>query len=366
MEILKNMRGRAALPGIRSRGWVMVLAFSLVATSMLALIAGCEALMVGPEPASDPASVFDQFANEFELRSPLFTVHPEVKWDSLRSYYRSKISAGMPDSSLAQLMDSLAGTLNDGQFVLNAAGRLYTGTAPPAPKLPSDFATVSTYYLANQGQALSPSGNLFYGTIHDTTGYIRIETFDTSGNGFGFNRQMATVVAAMLNLSGIVIDIRGNRGRSAAAMLSIVGHFAQYRRNFAFGQVRTSANRLALTRPSGWRLGPARPVYQNAIMVLTDRGTLSAGGMFAMALKGLWNVKVIGDTTGTGFSERLDRELSNGWLYSLSTQKVSDANFVCYEGFGLPPDIEVNPPPGTPIFARDTVLQKALDVLAGK
>jgi C-terminal processing protease CtpA/Prc len=68
---------------------------------------------------------------------------------------------------------------------------------------------------------------------------------------------------------------------------------------------------------------------------------LVAGEAFALAIKQLPQVTIIGDHTNGIFSYELERRLPNGWHYCLSYQKYFSADLVCYEGKGVPADIEL-------------------------
>ena len=50
---------------------------------------------------------------------------------------------------------------------------------------------------------------------------------------------------------------------------------------------------------------------------------------------------LIGDHTNGIFSYELEKKLPNGWKYTLSYQKYFSADMICYEGKGVPADIEL-------------------------
>ena len=49
----------------------------------------------------------------------------------------------------------------------------------------------------------------------------------------------------------------------------------------------------------------------------------------------------MGDHTNGIFSYQLEKKLPNGWEYCLSYQVYFSADMVCYEGKGVPADIEL-------------------------
>jgi C-terminal processing protease CtpA/Prc len=72
---------------------------------------------------------------------------------------------------------------------------------------------------------------------------------------------------------------------------------------------------------------------------LTNDSVLSGGEAFALAIRELPHVTIMGDRTNRIFSYTLDKTLPNGWNYCLSYQVYYSANIVCYEGIGIPVDI---------------------------
>ena len=83
-----------------------------------------------------------------------------------------------------------------------------------------------------------------------------------------------------------------------------------------------------------------------------------------MAAHLLKNVTIIGDTTQGAFSSRLDRQLANGWQYSMSFLRATDAHHICHEGIGLIPDIEIYVKENQHVDSPDTVLDRAIQFLA--
>jgi len=97
--------------------------------------------------------------------------------------------------------------------------------------------------------------------------------------------------------------------------------------------------------------------------VLIDRYTISAGERTVMAFKTLPNVTLMGDTTNGAHGTMIGRELSNGWFYSLVTQKVELFDGNSYEGIGLAPDIYRKNSLSEITNGIDETLQSAIDEL---
>ena len=98
-------------------------------------------------------------------------------------------------------------------------------------------------------------------------------------------------------------------------------------------------------------------------MLLTCDSVFSGGEAFALAIKQLPHVTIVGDHTNGIFSYELEKKLPNGWRYSLSYQKYFSADMVCYEGKGVPVDIELFNSKADIEAGTDPLITRALEVL---
>jgi len=80
-------------------------------------------------------------------------------------------------------------------------------------------------------------------------------------------------------------------------------------------------------------------------------------------MKQLPHATIIGDRTNGIFSYQLEKKLPNGWRYCLSYQKYFSADMVCYEGEGVPVDIELLNTKADIEDGVDPLIVRALEVL---
>jgi C-terminal processing protease CtpA/Prc len=99
---------------------------------------------------------------------------------------------------------------------------------------------------------------------------------------------------------------------------------------------------------------------------LTCDSVFSGGEAFAMAIKELPYVTVIGDHTNGIFSYQLEKKLPNGWEFRLSYQIYLSADMVCYEGIGVPVDIELFNSMADIENGVDPLITTALEVLKSR
>jgi C-terminal processing protease CtpA/Prc len=101
-------------------------------------------------------------------------------------------------------------------------------------------------------------------------------------------------------------------------------------------------------------------------VVLTSSYTVSAAEIGLLALKELPNVTIIGENTAGALSDMMERQLPNGWEFSLPHQVYEAVDGTHFEGPGIPPDIAI--PMNIEAFdqGRDRILEAATTYLNSK
>src|ERR1051325_1413996 len=306
--------------------------------AIVSLFSGCTTSLVAPEINTSPPAVFEELWHEFNLRYAVFAER-HVNWDSLHARYAARITPGTSDSTLMQLMDSLLAPLRDGHVSIGSRHGEYGYIHSDSASLIGPT-RVSSDYLGETAEA-SPDGDILYGTIFDTIGYMCIKSLQVHDMP-RWEKEIDDVLARLWNTKSLVIDLRNDEGGVANAVASLGARFFPANQIVAYEQDRYDADKTHLSDPKPvFTTAPRGDRWTKPLIVLTNRHTMSAAEWCTMAAKRLPNVTVIGDTTQGAFSARLARELSNGWWYSLSFMRVSDVNHVCHEGIGIIPDIEV-------------------------
>jgi hypothetical protein len=317
----------------------------------------CTESLVAPTADSSPPAVFEELWHEFDLRYSTFAER-HINWDSLHARYASRVTNDMPDSNLLKLCDSLLAPLRDGHVALYSrnGGRSYghsDSTRPFEPQL------VSSYYLGETADRTS-DGTIIFGRIHDSIGYMNVKTFDIK-NDAEWGAEIDNVLASIWDTKALIVDLRANDGGTASAAQTLGARFIPVGQVVGYNQVRYDGDHSHFSAPDPILSNISHsPLWTKPIVLLTDRATMSAAEWITMGARTLPNVTIVGDTTQGAFSARLDRELSNGWRYSMSYLRCSDANHICHEGIGLIPDIEVYVRENRRVVSPDTVLDRAL------
>jgi C-terminal processing protease CtpA/Prc len=103
--------------------------------------------------------------------------------------------------------------------------------------------------------------------------------------------------------------------------------------------------------------------FTGPIVLLTCDSVFSGGEVFALALRELPHVTIVGDRTNGIFSYQLEKTLPNGWDFRLSYQKYFSADMICYEGRGVPADIQLLNTKADLQTGTDPLIVRAIDVL---
>jgi C-terminal processing protease CtpA/Prc len=121
------------------------------------------------------------------------------------------------------------------------------------------------------------------------------------------------------------------------------------------------------TEPQPIRLTRARgATFTGPTAVLISGSTASAAEVFSMVMRELPHVTLVGSRTQGIISDELEKRLPNGWRFTLSNERYSTPDRSCFEGIGVPPDVEVIPRLGEGLAAYlRRGLKTACDVVAG-
>lgn len=314
-----------------------------------------------PTPAT-PIETFDVFWRTFAENYPFFAQRG-IGWNQVYDTYRPRVTANTTDAQLRDIFAAMITPLHDAHVGLLADGtRVYStkpGTQVPTDQLDAQAMTLIKH--ADLADATSPPqtwcrGRVAFTTLPGNVGYLRVSGFtgftsdDTSAeNAAAFSAALDSVFTADRTtgpnrLRGLVLDLRINGGGDdpLGLMLAsrLTGHtffaYAKQTRNDP-----TDAD--GFTTPQQFLVHPsAAPHYSGPISILAGGSTFSAGEAFTQAmLDRSPRPVVVGDETQGAFSDMLDRQLPNGWMFSLPDEEYLTPSGRTYDIAGIPPDIRV-------------------------
>ncbi len=324
----------------------------------------CDNIFFEEEFPDNAVSNFEYFWKEYDAKYGLFQVK-NIDWDSVYSVYRPQISETSTDEELYSVLVGMLELLNDNHIAL-------------APTSDSDLPYYRSGILGKLGTIndfdLEILKNSYftttkfedpfftYGILPGNIGYIHIEGFSDMPRYI--EKPMDNILSELKDTKAIIIDARGGYGGEDLMGKYIAGRFATEKTLYQKSRIKNGAGENDFTEWEEWYVEPEGDFqYSNPVVVLTHRFTLSARETFCLAMKVLPQVTFVGDTTAGSFSNQINRELPNGWGYSISIGQWVDANGTSYEGLGLVPDIVIQNKKQDVLNGKDEVLEKAMEIL---
>lgn len=158
------------------------------------------------------------------------------------------------------------------------------------------------------------------------------------------------------NVKGVIVDVRGNMGGNPADNTFLFGRMIDQPLTFAYSRSKSGEGRLDYSPWTPVRIIPAPATEKRLantgipIALLADRGTFSGAEFHTMIVKAMPNGRVVGEKTNGSASNTVDSLIYNGGAFnvgpvvsrvagSVVQYRCADGNI--YEGFGIPPDIDV-------------------------
>jgi hypothetical protein len=309
---------------------------SLAALALLAGTACAGDALLGAGPRVDNAAIFDEVWRAFDLHYSYFAIR-NVDWDHSRAKYRPLALAAGSDRALASVIGSMMRELQDVHVVLTPTGDINPMRYVSESELRAthfDPRRVISQYVGDA--EATARNNITYGHLDDRVGYIAIPSF----RGRDWAGEIDEALAA-LGADAVIVDVRDNRGGDNGLAVEVAGRFADRERTYGYVRLRDGPSHDDFTDYIPERVRPAGRRFRGTVIVLTNRQTMSAAEDFALAMRSIPGVRVVGDTTAGASGGPIVRELPNGWTFQLSEWIAYTAARRPFEGSGLSPDIAV-------------------------
>lgn len=334
-----------------------------------------------PHPdADDPIYNFDVLWSTFNEQYSFFDKR-DIDWNKAYDTYKEKITAQTSELELFQIFDELLESLDDGHVSLDTPDnliedlrRIKSDLNEPDKEKPriDQFSLANkiadryckTYKKHNAGIVnwgmmkndiayVQINMMLFlayydvpqdlplmefiprYGEIMDTRVFQRQDEID------GADVLMDTIIQDLKNATAMIIDLRFNPGGKDEAGLEFLGHLFNERVKVSTKKARRGkgfANHQSIY------MEPRTPHFGKDVYILTSHQTGSAAELATMSTLSSDRFTRVGSNTEGIFSDGLDKQLPNGWTYTLSNELYYDYQGINYEGVGIPPDIKIDYP----------------------
>lgn len=325
----------------------------------------------------DPETNFEELWKTFYERYPFFKLR-NVDWQNQYDIYRPEVTSHTGDDELFDIFSRMLLPLNDGHVELDAKidGKRRSFTAEEKPRFWQEFTdreidrlfktTEATLAANNFGKLSKTSAWMLRYCRSQTFGYLRILELEGIGKA-RLRAALDRIASDFKDLKGFIIDIRDNPGGEDSIAIAIIDRFCDRRRVAFHRKTKVGPGEDDFTPLKTWYLEPEGELrFTGPIALLTCDSVFSGGEAFALAIKQLPYVTIIGEPTNGIFSYQLEKRLPNGWNYCLSYQVYLSADMVCYEGKGVPVDIELLNRRSDLENRIDPLIVCALDVLRAK
>ena len=163
---------------------------------------------------------------------------------------------------------------------------------------------------------------------------------------------------------GLIIDVRNNGGGDLTNVEKIASRFTNEKVLVGYIQHKTGPGHSDFSSMEPRYLEPAASLrWQKPVVVITNRYVFSAANEFAMYMKALPQVRIVGDVTGGGAGMPFSSSLPNGWVVRFSAVPLYDAQGRSTE-FGVIPDTYVAIHDEHLKRGKDTIIEVARQLLS--
>lgn len=279
-----------------------------------------------------------------------------LDWDAVHQKYKERVKGSLTRKQQFEVLCDMLGELRDGHVNLSAAhdiGRYWSWFED----YPTNFSdTLIRRYMGTDYQIAS---GISYKILDDNIGYIRYESFsDPIGEG-----NLNEALSHMILCRGLIIDIRSNGGGMLTNAEKLAARFCQEKTLVGYYQHKTGPGHQDFSDKEARYLEPSANVRWNKpAVVLTNRRVYSAANEFAVYMKTLPNVRLVGDHTGGGAGMPFSSSLPCGWSVRFSAVPMYDAQGESAE-FGVEPDYNVQQTDEDFAKGKDTLIEFARQLL---
>jgi carboxyl-terminal processing protease len=328
--------------------------------SILLSLTACKKMWLGNEPANNPVENFESFWQGMNENYVGLSARPDIDWDSIYRVYRPRVTDATTNSELFSIFKNMMNGFKDEHFVLegNNTNSGYFQYADTFNHQYLGFTVVRDYATAsfkgNKTVQYAPMGKV---------GYINIQDFNGSNPQANYEI-IDGILEEFKDQTGIIVDIRDNGGGNEAYAKIIASRFTDQSHIYEYDRFKNGKKRSDLSDFIGKSFAShSDKPFLKPVMLLTNQQNGSTAENFALMMRSLPHVKIVGDNTaGLIYTRPITRQLPNGWLYWCSVALLHDTNKKVLIN-GLEPDFRVTISSNDASQRKDRVLEKAIDLL---
>lgn len=331
----------------------------VAALGMMLLPSACSSTEEGldREYSNTPRGNFMALWEIMDERYCYFDLKKEVlgvDWNEVKLRYSASISDDMSNRSLFEVLCKMIGELRDGHVNLSSAydfGRNWSWKTDYPANYSKDL---QDKYLGLDYVICGNSSS--YRILDDNIGYMVVESFESSIS----NGSLNAMFNHMALCNGLIIDIRNNGGGNQNAGDRLASRFTEESMTWGYSCYKNGPGHNDFSKLHANVIEPAWTNLRwiKPVVLLVNRGCYSTANDFAVCMKSLANVTLMGDTTGGGGGLPMSSELPNGWVVRFSSSPSYDADINHVE-FGVAPDIRLDMKESDMAAGLDTYIEEA-------
>ena len=184
-------------------------------------------------------------------------------------------------------------------------------------------------------------------------GYIRFNIFVMP-----LMDRIRTAIRSMLDVRGMIIDLRGNPGGFGGMAAGIAGVLEA--KQTSLGAMKLRAGRQAFI------VFPQKDAYLGPVVVMVDGGSASTSEIFAAGLQENGRATIVGERTMGAALPSIFGKLPTGALFQYAIADYRTPKGVLIEGLGVKPDVEVKLTRRALLEGRDPQLDAAVGIINQK
>jgi carboxyl-terminal processing protease len=172
------------------------------------------------------------------------------------------------------------------------------------------------------------------------------------------DEQFGQVIDTMGDMSGLIIDIRGNPGGMHEVGEAIVSKLLQKETLFSIFRYRNRTEEVVVK--------PSEKIYDGPVVVMIDVMNASASERFSGCIQSIGRAIIIGERSSGSVGPSDVKKLPNGasFMYLIAQSLTPDGKVL--EGHGVIPDITVGLDRQALFDGRDTQLERAINYIESK
>lgn len=317
---------------------------------------------------NSPDEIFEQIWNAYDTSYSGFAVK-DIDWDKLHAIYKPKISPSMSEKELFNVVTDMLRHLNDNHVQIAKENPERHFSAGLLGYIIDDIGFDSTIMLYSSlpisekyfKQGLKTANHFSYGWLRDSIGYFHFREF----KDLEYTKQvMDSIMNYFSNSKALIVDVRGNMGGDDDIGKLIADYFTDKKRKYMISSYKDGPKHNDFTEKRIWYLEPNElNTYNKPVILLTDNTSFSEAEIFAMAMREIPNVKIVGDNTSGAYADSEWRTLPCKWDICIPYSLHTDKNGFCWEGIGIPPDYRIKTDPTKPILEIDKLIEFSIKLI---